>query len=344
MGCTCLGKGTLDMKVKIAEARRLLEEILTKKGLSLADAQIVADEYLSGELQKKTSHGLMAFPSLVEKLGKRKPKPSVLKKTNSMVLIDARENEGAVVGREGADMAIEMAKKEGIGVAFIKNMVTWLRPGTLSKYVADKGYIGIVINNGGKPMVAPPGGYEPVIGTNPIGIGVPTSDDPIVADMATSIRAWGEVRKATAAGTNLPKDSYYDKKGNFAVKPEDAYSALPAGGYKGFALGLLIEVLTGSFLGREMGSQQMTNDYRTMTRGGMILVLNPNISTSLSNFKKQNSELVRNIKNTQKLKGVDEIMMPGEKSDKQKKENLKKGILEINDELWSSLIEASRSK
>ncbi len=325
------------MKAKISEVKKTLETALVKHGASKEEAKIIADEYLEGELQGKTSHGLMAFPSLVKKLTGKRKKIKIIKKTNAIIFLDANENIGAFVGEQAANLAIKMAQKEGLALALIKNMITWLRPGTVAKKIADKGYLALVINNGGKPMVAPPGGYEPMIGTNPIGVGIPTAKEPFLADMATSVRAWGEVRKAEKTGKNLPKNSYYDNQGKFAVKAQDAYSALPAGGYKGFALGFLIEILTGSLLGLLMGPQQMKGDYRILTRGGFILVIDPRKITRLEDFKKANTNLVKEIKKSKKLKGVKEVFVPGERAMRTRKENIKRGSLEVNDELWTEI-------
>jgi len=155
--------------------------------------------------------------------------------------------------------------------------------------------------------------------------------------MATSVRAWGEVRKAKMNENNLPENIYFDKKGKFAVNPDDANSALPMGDYKGFALGLFIEILAGSFMGRLMGSHQMKGDYRMLTRGGFIIVLNPRMSTSISEFKKSNSRLVKEIKGSKKLKGVKEIVIPGERGAKNKSKNEANGYLELDKELWEEL-------
>ncbi len=324
------------MKLKISGIRGTLEGILVKKGILTADARTIADEYLEGELQGKVSHGLMAFPSLVQKLGGKMTKPKILKKSHSIIFIDAKGNLGAVVGRQAAEAAIKMAKKEGVGLGLIKDMVTWMRPGILARFIANQGFIGIVINNGGHPVMSPPGGYDPVIGTNPIGIGIPTENDPLVGDMATSVKAWGEVRKAEVTGEDLPENSFYDTKGNFAVKAQEAYSALPFGDYKGFALGLLIEILTGSFLGRKMG-QQVAGDYRTITRGGVILVLDPNFATNFKQFKQANSELIKEIKKTKKLKSAGEITLMGERAAATRNQNFKNGYLEVLAKLWRTI-------
>lgn len=327
----------MGMKVKIPEIRKTLETALIKHGAPKEEAKVIADEYLEGELQGKISHGLMAFPSAIKKISRKTGKIKIIKKTNALIYLDANYNFGAVVGKQAVNLAVKMAKKEGVALVTIKNLTTWLRPGTIARWITEKGFIGFVVNNGGSPMVAPPGGYEPVIATNPISIGIPTSKDPIVADMATSKRAWGEVRLSEKFGHDLPKETFFDKKGGFAKKPEDAYSALPVGDYKGFALGLFIEILTGSLMDMLMGQHKLKGDYRTLPRGAFILVINPRKTTKLKRFKEANTSLIQEIKRSKKLKGTREILMPGDRAMRARRKNIKNGYLEVDEKLWEEI-------
>jgi L-2-hydroxycarboxylate dehydrogenase (NAD+) len=157
------------VKIRISEIKKTLERVLIKHGIPKEEAKIIADEYLEGELQGKLSHGLMAFPSVIKKISRKREKIKIIKKTNALIFVDANFNFGAVVGKLAVKKAIKMARKEGVALVVIKNLTTWLRPGTIARWIAEKDFIGLVANNGGRPMVAPPGGYEPVIATNPIG-------------------------------------------------------------------------------------------------------------------------------------------------------------------------------
>lgn len=326
------------MKVKIELVRKLLVDTLIHYKIPKPEAEIIADEHLEGELQGKQSHGLMAFPSLVEKLPLKKSKIIIKKKTSSYIFVDANQNFGAVVGRHFADQAILMAKKQGVAVVSVKNMMTWLRPGTIARYIAKHNMIGLVVNSGGNPMIAPPGGYIPLVGTNPIGIGIPTNGGDVVVDMATSKRAWGEVRKAMANNTDLPSETYFDNKGNFTLNPAKAFSVIAAGDYKGFSLALLIEILTGSFIGMPMSQDNVKKvDYRILPRGGMILVFNPQFSTSLSKFKKENKKLVEKIKHSKKRKGSKVILIPGEKANIKRNNAVKNGFMDLKEDLWNKL-------
>ena len=326
------------MKIKISDIKNRLKTALKKRGFSAKDAALVAEEYVSGELEGKKGHGLMAFPSLLNKLNTNKKPYKIIKKTHSLLFIEANQNLGAVVANFTIPILVKMAKKEGVAIACIKNMTTWLRPGFIAGLVAKKNMIGIVVNNGGKPMTAPFGGYTPVIGTNPIGIGIPTKNNPIVADMATSRLAWGRVREAERDGKELPANIFLDKHGHFTKDPKKAYSVIPMGDYKGFAIGLLIEILTGSFLGRNMGFAKFKGDYRTLTRGGVIIVLDPAKTTNINNFKRANSLLADRVRESKRIKGAGKIFPPGDIDAKNRIAVIKKGEIEVDKKLWNVLI------
>lgn len=275
------------MKVKIEEIRKICENILVEHGVPKNDAKIILDEYMESELQEKLSHGLIAFLSLIEKLTIPKEKWIVEKETDTVVYINGKNNFGQIVGREAVEIICRKAEKEGIGFVAISNILPFLRPGTFAKMIADKDMIGIVVNNGGREMMVPERGIDPVLATNPIGVGIPTEKEPIVFDMATSKRAFGEVKVAKILGHFLPEETFLDKDGNYTVNPDEAYCVAPMGGYKGYALGLLIEVLTGSLVNMPMGIRKKTGDYRRAERGATFIVINPSFFTNLEDFKKK---------------------------------------------------------
>jgi len=325
------------MKRSISEIKQRLLAALAKRGVSHEDSEMIADEYLTGEMMGRKTHGLNSFPSLLNVINGPLKSPEITRETHSLIVVEANGIPGAVVGKWAVEKLVKKAETEGVAVGLIKNMITWLRPGTIAKYVSSFDMIGMVMNNGGSPMTAPPGGFDPVIGTNPIAIGIPTSADPIIADMATAKKAWGEVRIAKKEGAALPEETFFDASGNFATNPDDAYSVAAMGDYKGFALGLLIEILTSSFMDRPFGLASVKKDERTMTRGGVIIILNPALTSKIANFKQENSDLVSKIKQSKKLAGVDEIFLPGEKSTGLYNENLKLGELEVSDDLWEQI-------
>ena len=214
-----------------------------------------------------------------------------------------------------------------------------MRPGGIAQYIAEKGYVAIVINDGGGTSMAPPGGYEPTLGTNPVAYGIPTEKEPLVVDMATSKRALGQIRLANKYGTDLPADTFYNNKGELILNPKEAYSVLPFGEHKGFALALLIEILCGSLIGMDMFKPSDAGSFygRALPdRGAIIIVFDPSQSTNLEEFKKANSHLLNKLKATKTLKGQ-KIRIPGEKAGQMQQESLKEGYVDLPDELWQEL-------
>ena len=333
------------MKLKIKFIQKTLEGILIKHGFSKPESKTLMEEYLEGELQGKKSHGIAAFSSYLikyeDQYAKRKATFKIVRETDSYVFVDARQTRGVITGREIADVLIKKAQRSGVALGLIKNMKSWLRPGSIAQCIARKKFVAIVTNTGGRPMMAPPGGYQPAIGTNPIGIGIPTKNEPLVVDMATSVRAWGTVRDALRDGSLLPDNAFLDSAGNVTKDPKKAFAAMPAGDVKGFALGLLIEVLCGSLvdmpMGQEMSRVFKESQYALSLRGGMILVINPSFSTSSSKFVKANSKLFDEIRKSKLRQGAKEILIPGNRANATRKRNVKAGFLEVDKSVWDEI-------
>jgi L-2-hydroxycarboxylate dehydrogenase (NAD+) len=328
------------MKIALADIKEKMTTALAAKGFNAADIPFLVDMYLGGELRGHTSHGLASFAGFVNDDFSKCEKPVVLKETNALFMIDAKSNPGAIIGKRAADEAIKRAKREVIGIALIKNMDSWLRPGAIAQYIAEAGYFAIVINDGGGSSVAPPGGYDPVLATNPIAYGIPTEGAPLVVDMASSKRAWGQVRLANKYGTDLPADTFYNKKGEFTLDPKEAHSVMAVGDYKGFALALLVEVLCGSLLGMDMmidtKSMGSTFGVRLHERGAFILVIDSNQTDNEQTFKHANSDLIERIKATHPLKDR-QIRVPGEEAGHKQAEAEKEGYIDIPETLWDEI-------
>jgi L-2-hydroxycarboxylate dehydrogenase (NAD+) len=218
-------------------------------------------------------------------------------------------------------------------------MDSWLRPGAIAEYIAKQGYLAIVMNSGGGTSVAPPGGFDPTLGTNPIAYAIPTTGDPLVVDMATAQHAWGQVRLANKYGTELPPDAFYDDAGNTTRDPKKAYSVKSFGEYKGFALALLVEVLCGSLVGVDMMIESTSGSTfagKLPQRGAVIMAFDPAAMVDPELFKQQNTELLNNIQNSQPLAGQ-QIRIPGMHANDLQAERSAVGTIDIPAELWEEI-------
>jgi len=333
------------MKVKIQEIRKICEKVLTKNGVKLKNAKIIVDDFIEGELLDKTSHGLLAFVGSVydaKRISKttNESKIKIVRDRGATALINGNKQAGQLVAKVANKLVIKKAKKYGIGIVGTYKAKAILRPGSQAEQIARHDLIGLIFHNGGGPLVAPYGGIDAVISTDPIGYAIPTSKFPIVVDMAISERAWGEVRIAKKLGHNLPKNAYLDKKGNIAKNPDEVFSAIPFGGYKGYALGIFSEILSGSLVGNGVGFNKLAaekNKPNKKLRGAIYMAIDPSKFVSLNKFKKDNTQLVKELKNSRRRKGVKEILVPGERAYGNKAKCLKRGWFDVDKKIIDKL-------
>jgi L-2-hydroxycarboxylate dehydrogenase (NAD+) len=327
------------MKISISEVTNKMQSVLKAKGYAEADIPFIINMYLGGELRGHTSHGLASFASFVQSAPEAQEEPVVLKETHALFALDAKGASGNVIGKRVADEAVKRAKTEGVGTVLIKDMDSWLRPGAIAEYIAEQGYVALVMNSGGGTSVAPPGGFDATVGTNPIAYGIPTAGEPLVVDMATAQHAWGQVRLANKYGTPLPPDAFYDDRGNITRDGEEAYSVKSFGGYKGFALAMLVEIMCGSLVGVPMMIESTAGNTfagKLPRRGATIIALDPANMVDPEEFKKENSELLANIQKSRSLPG-EEIRIPGVLAGKLKAASTASDTIDIPDELWEEL-------
>jgi L-2-hydroxycarboxylate dehydrogenase (NAD+) len=327
------------MKVSISDLTRIMTAALKSAGYAADDIPFIIDMYLGGELRGHTSHGLASFPGFLAKVANPAARPEVVLETSAFFMIDAKSGPGVLIGKRAADEAMSRAEKGVIGFSMIKNMDSWLRPGAIAGYVADHGYLAIVVNSGGGAAIAPPGGFDPVAGTNPIAYAIPTAEGPLVVDMATSKRAWGQVRLANKYGTYLPSDTYYDNEGNVTLDPKRAHSVMSFGDYKGFSLALLFEIMCGSLVGMPMMvTSTGGNKFGQIMpgRGAFIFVIDPEQTTGLDVFQQANSDYLDKIKATRSQAGQ-EIRIPGVAAAERHAANMAAGFIDIPEELWQEI-------
>jgi len=326
------------MKIKIHEIRKKCERFLRKKGAPVTAAKIIVDDYIEGELLGKKTHGLLAFAGGVYDESKTakfcdEKKIEISKDTGAIVLVNGNGQKGQLVAKKARQIVVKRAKKYGIAAVGTFNSRSILRPGTQAGFITQNDLIGIVFHNGGGPLVPPYGGIDPIISTDPIGYAIPTTKGPIVADFAVSERAWGEIRLAKELGQLLPNNAFLNKNGQITRDSGEAYSALPFGGYKGFCIGLLSEILTGALVGNRQGllNQQVG------VRGALYIAIDPSKFTDLQRFKEENTQLITELKHSRKRADIKEILLPGERALKHKKLCLKRGWFDVDKKIVDKL-------
>lgn len=314
------------MKIKIQELKNLCLSILTKKGLSKKDALVVFDEYLDSEFSGHKGHGFQAFAEFGVKLINSKKKVKIIKEDDNLLYLDGNRNLGQIVCSKYVPKLIRKTKKKNVAMMGIKNMHSYLRPGTYAKMAAENNLVGFVFNYGGWPRIAPAGSIDPFFGTNPIAIGIPANKYPIVVDMATSKKSLMAVRLAKKLGKKIPEGIAINKDGKLTTNPNEALSGalLPFGNHKGSALALVVEILTKTMFDVDIFDKTKTG------RGFLFIFFNPAIFMNIDEFKSKVDKMRNEIKNLRKEKGINEIFIPGEKSKKERIKNNRKNYLEID--------------
>jgi len=320
------------MKIEIHEARNLCLAILKKNGFSNNQANTIADEYMDGQLRGRECHGLASFITFGRK-EKSKSEP-IIKETDNYIHIDGQRVKATLILNDQLPNLMKKAKKNSIAMLGMFNAESYLMPGQYARKIAENNLIGLIMNYGGYPRIAPTGSIDPIFGVNPIAVGIPTNDLPLVVDMGTSKQVMGKVRLADKLGRKLDDGVAIDHEGNPTSDPKEAMAGalLPFDGHKGYCITIMIEALTRCLF---------NVDYKDKTkspRGYLLICIDP--SAFNEDYKSSVAKMIDEIKTSRKT-GT-EAYYPGERSEKTKLVNLKKGSFEVEDIIINELRELAK--
>ena len=270
--------------VNPSELSDLVSDVFEHCGVPRKDAEIGAEVALWAQLHGSDSHGIVHLPlyvrGLLDRTIKAQPAFAITQAMSCCAVLDADHGLGLVASRRATDIAIGIAKQYGLGAVAVRNSSHFGAAGYYADRAAEHGLIGLAFTNA-MPAIAPTGGTEGLLGTNPIGAAFPIPDaDPVIADMATAVVARSRIRHALAAGQkSIPEGWALDPSGRPTTDPAVAVkgSLLPIGGPKGYALSLMVEILCSALSDGEPGFQVT---YENMVKRPsnicqFFLVLNP---------------------------------------------------------------------
>lgn len=300
----------------------------------------VVDTLLEASLSGYHSHGIMRVPMYAEGIsqGSMVPGavPTILNETESSLHLDANFGLGPVTAVDSVSRAVDKASVTGVGCVSVVNANDVARLGSYMADPALRGFITLILVNdaGGNPAVAPWGGTEAFLSTNPLAAGIPWKEEcPIVIDMSTSVAAAGKLKTLKTQGLNAPEGWLIDRSGHPTISVAEAvamppeHALLPLGGlvagHKGFALSLLVDVLAGALSGAGCSAGAITETERN---GLFVLALDPDKFVGRKVFHELVSQLVTQMKATQKAPGVVEILVPGERAYRERSKRSAEGI------------------
>lgn len=326
--------------------RKFSNDVLSKVGVPKDYAEVVTDQLILANLRGVDSHGIVRLPFYVRGIiqGEINPNPTIriVRNGGPYALIDGDNGIGQPVALKATELAIKKAKDFGISVVGIKNLK---HIGMLAYYVieiVENGMIGLVSANA-SPNIAPLGCKKPITGTNPIAIGFPTKDGPpIILDMAMSVVARGKILVAAHRGERIPEGWAMNKEGVMTTDPKEALEGilLPFGGYKGFGLAVVVDILCGIVLGGGYSLKMRRGMF--YSQGGVFIgVVNINSFRPYEDYLKEITEYVNTIKSTPTVEGF-EVLMPGEPEYRTYLKRVETGI-PIDEETLKELRELSTS-
>ena len=304
--------------------RGFIEAAFVNQGLPPADAAQVAALMAEADLQGSDGHGVIRLPPYLKRLRaggiNKHPNIRVVHERAAMAVIDGDNGMGHLVVSRAVDIAIEKARSAGVawvGTRFSNHA------GPASLYARkplQHDMLGLYFAVGNANHLPPWGGMDMLLSTNPIAASFPASDEPpVVLDMATTVAAYGKVKAKAKAGEMMPPGWMIDREGQPLLDPKRASEGflLPIGEHKGYGLALMVGLLAGTLGGAAMGRDviDFNADHVTITNTGQaILVIDLAAFGDPAEFKQQVARLVRDIRGSRHLPGVDRIWLPGEQS------------------------------
>ena len=322
--------------LSIADAENFISSALQAEKVPAGDADIIANLMVKSDLAGADGHGIFRLPAYLKRIRaggvNLNPNIHIEREQGATALINGDNALGHLVMNKAVDLAIKKVKQHS---------VCWVgshfgnHSGAASVYVrklAEHGYIGIYMAVGNANHMAPWGGIDLLLSTNPIAIAVPAGDEPIVLlDIATTVAAYGKVKVDAQKGESIPDDWMIDRQGKPITDPKRSSegSLLPIGGYKGYGLAVMIGLLAGALNNAAVGKGTVDfnahHDLITNT-GQTIIAVDPSAFGDKEAFVQRVIDLVSDLKNSSTLPGVKEIRVPGEGAAKTMAERTRVGI------------------
>lgn len=301
-----------DILVSHQNLERFVTDVFRTKGMRDDDAAVAADVLVWAELRGIPSHGVARLPRYMGAIERGRfdltACPEIKKLAASAFLLNCAYASGAVTMMRATAEAVKIAESNGIAVGLVRQTTHTGAIGRYAEWAAERGCASIIISVG-IPAMAYTGARVPSVATAPIAIGVPgDTRGPIVLDMATATVAMGRIRQALTEGKSIPEGWALDSDGKPTVDPAKAETVLPLGGPKGAGLALMFEFLTAA-LGADL-----TLSPKRREQNAMVIAINVTTFRPLADFTADVGGLADLIKGLPRLDGVDEILLPGERS------------------------------
>ena len=323
-------------RVSFERLREFMTLAMTRLGLPDADAAIVGRLMAEAELQGSDGHGVIRLLPYARRIRaggiNLHPDIRIVQERAGMALLDGDNGMGHLVMHKAAQIAVDKARQ--CGVAWVGSRLS-NHAGPASLYARmpmAHDMIGLYFAVGNANHLPAWGGLDMLLSTNPIAVAVPAGGEPdVVLDMATTVAAYGKVKARAQRGEQMPVGWMIDRLGQPLTDPQRAQEGflMPIGGYKGYGLALIVGLLAGTLNGAAMGSDviDFNHDDVTVTNTGQaVMAIDLSAFGDVAQFKARVDGLVRELRASERMPGVERIWLPGEQSHEKRLRNMKEGI------------------
>jgi len=325
------------LSLTLDEIYNLAKKTLLANGCDDETASILSDLIRNAERDGSLSHGLFRLPAYVKglKTGKvnGKGRPEIKRISTSVIKVFGNNCLAPMVLSKSLPELTKLTKENGVAILAINNSHHMAAMWPETEQLAEEGLVAFACTSY-MPAVAPAGSSKPFFGTNPISFAWPRpGKNPVVFDMATSAMAMGEIEVARREKLKVPLGTGLDKEGKDTTDPTEILDGgvlLPFGGYKGSAIGMMVELMSAALVGDNFSyetEKKDNNDGSPASGGEFILAISPD-KTAGTEWQKQANEFF------DKMKSLGDVRLPGERRHKNR---LDKGPRNINEELIKTI-------
>jgi hydroxycarboxylate dehydrogenase B len=325
----------------------LVAAIMQGGGCHADEARTVARRLVDSNLVGHDSHGVLRVGKYLEWVGKGwlKPNttPTIVFDSDALAIVDGNRGFGQVIGEFATRLGIAKAAKSGIAMVGLRNCGHLGRLGDWAEMAASEGQVSLhFLNTSGAPRVAPFGGSDRRLSTNPLAIGVPAVDaPPTILDITTSTVAEGKLMVALNKGEQVPAGWIVDKHGRPTTSPKDFYDGgalLTIGEHKGSGLSILVDILAGAIT-----TGRSSDPTDTVLRNNMLSIfIDPSVYAGDGSVLAEATRLIDWVKSSPPIVPDRPVLGPGDIERQTRVARLASGI-PLDDTTWNDLIAAAES-
>jgi uncharacterized oxidoreductase len=325
----------------------LVSTIMQAGGCGTEEARTVARRLVDSNLVGHDSHGVIRVGKYLEwvKCGWLKPNqpPSVVFENDAVAIVDGNRGFGQVTGEFAGRLGIAKASRGGIAMVGLRNCGHLGRVGDWAELAAEAGQVSLhFLNTSGAQRVAPFGGSDRRLSTNPITVGVPIAgSDPVIVDITTSMVAEGKLMVALNRDEEVPAGWIIDKRGRPTTQPADFYDGgalLTMGAHKGSGLSIIVDLLAGA-----LSTGRSSDPADTVLRNNMLSIyIDPAVYDADGTVAREAARFVDWVRASPPATAGEPVLLPGELERRTRTERSARGVA-VDDTTWRDIVAAAAS-